>query len=397
MRSFKYRLYPTRKQEQVLINTINTINTCRHTYNDALEQRKAFYKETQKTLTYNQQANALKDQKSIYQEQVHSQVLQNVLKRLDKSYKRFFDRCKQGAKRVGFPRFKSFNRYHSFTYPQSGFRITSNNKRVELSKIGSLKMVYSRPIEGDIKTCQVVRDVDHWYVIFACDIEQEPIIHSNPGSVVGIDVGIKSLCTLSTGDIIENPKFLKKTEHFLNRAQRTLSRKPSKTSNRREKQRIKVARLHRKVRFQRDDYLHKISHWLASSFETIVFEDLTVSNMVKNHKLAKSISDCSWNKLVQYTTYKAESAGGMVKLVNPRNTSQLCSCCGAFVSKDLSVRTHSCSYCGHVEDRDLNASKNILNKYTAGLTGINALGEQSSTLLEITGQECSLSRESVGL
>ena len=394
MKSFKYRLYPTRKQEQLLINTLNT---CRHTYNDALEQRKEAYQNTQKTLTYNQQANNLAKNKNHYQSQVYSQVLQNVLKRLDKSYKRFFDRCKQGTKKAGFPRFKSFNRYRSFTYPQLGFRITSNNKRVELSKIGCVKMVYSRPILGDIKTCQVVRDVDHWYVIFACDIEQEFIIHSNPGSVVGIDVGIKTLCALSTGETIENPKFLKKTEHSLARTQRTFSRKPTKTSNRRNKQRIKVARLHRKIRFQRDDYLHKASSCLAKSFETIVFEDLTVSNMVKNHKLAKSISDCSWNKLVQYTTYKAESAGGKVELVNPKNTSQLCSSCGSMVRKDLSVRIHKCPCCGDVEDRDLNASKNILNRYTVGLAGINALGEQSSTLLEMAGQECSVIRESVGL
>ena len=376
IRSFKYRLYPTKKQEHSLQQTLTT---CRFLYNNALEERIAIYKNTQQSLSYVDQTNALKQHKNDWQKQVHSQVLQSTLKRLDTSFSNFFRRIKQqkAGKRIksGFPRFKADQRYNSFCYPQSGFRITNNNKRIVLSKIGDVRLKYSRTTEGNIKTCRVVRDVDQWFVVLTCEQEvPEPQKSTNP--TVGVDVGIKTFAFLSNGESYDNPRHTLRSQDKLAKVQRRHSRRVLGSKNR-DRQRIEVCKVHRSIRNQRDDFLHKLSRELVEKYGCIVFEKLNIRGMVRNHKLAKHISDCSWGKLIEYTTYKAEEAGVEVRLVNTRNTTQMCSGCGEIVPKTLEIRIHDCPHCGLVEDRDLNASKNIRDR--VGTTRINAFGDLTST------------------
>ncbi len=372
-KSFKFRIYPNKNQEAKLDRTLST---CRHLYNDALSERKkqaelnrlkkefdVFPLGKPEWISYEDQAKDLSESKTDFQKEIHSQVLQNTLKRLDKSFRNFFNG-------FGYPRFQGRNRYNSFTYPQSGFAIESG--KLNLSKIGSVKIILHREIEGKIKTCTIKKDIDQWYVSFSCEIEN-PIIPVEIKTEIGIDVGLSSLITLSNGRQIEPPEFLRKSEDKLTQQQKRLSRKKLRSKNR-NKQRIKVAKVHRKIRNHRTDFAHKTSRKLVDTYDRIVFEDLQIKNMMQNHHLAKSISDAGWYQLISLTKSKAEYAGKVVELVNARNTSQNCSGCGNPVPKDLSVRTHSCPFCGLVLDRDHNAAINILNRSnsTVGTTGINA-------------------------
>jgi len=296
--------------------------------------------------------------------QIHSQVLQDVLKRADKAFQNFFRRLKAGEK-PGYPRYKGRGWYDSFTYPQFGFSLSDNrkgNQRLKLSKIGNIKVKLHRTVKGKIKTCTIKRELDKWYVCFSCKVEPEILPKTNKN--VGVDVGIEKFAALSDGTLIYNPKFFRKSEAKLKHEQRKLSRK-KKGSNSRKKQRHKLAKIHQKVKNQRKDFLHKESRKLVENYDIIVFEDLQIKNMVKNHHLAKSISDASWAKFIEYVSYKAESAGKKVVFVNPRNTSQICSGCGKIVKKSLSVRIHRCLYCGLEIDRDVNAAIIILRLGTS--------------------------------
>ena len=362
IKAYKFRIYPSNSQE---VKLISTLNTCRWLYNSSLAERK-HQAETNKLYSYLQlfpfgkpewinyydQARNLTLYKTDEQKQVYAQVLQNVLRRLDRSFKNFFSG-------YGYPRFQGRNRYDSFTYPQAGFSITDEGK-LKLSKIGDIKLIQHREIEGKIKTCTIKRDVDQWYVSFSVEVDDIPCIEMT-GKSIGIDVGLKSLITLSNGEQIESPKFLRLSENKLVKQQRNLSRK-KKGSNNRNKQRIKIGKLHRKIRNQRQDFAHKVSRELVNTYDLIVFEKLQIQNMVKNHRLAKSISDAGWYQLIQFTKYKAEYAGKVVELVDPKNTTQNCSSCGTKVPKSLSVRIHNCPHCGLIMDRDHNAAINILKR-----------------------------------
>jgi putative transposase len=220
----------------------------------------------------------------------------------------------------------------------------------------------------------VVRDVDQWFVVLTCEREQSQVTRSN-NPTVGVDVGIKTFAVLSDGECVENPRHFKKSEQQLAKQQRRLSRKVKGSQNR-NKQRTKVARVHRKIRRQREDFLHKVSRNLVENYGCIVFEDLNIKGMLRNHKLAKHISDCAWRKLIEYTTYKAEEAGVEVRLVNPKNTTQICSGCGEVVPKTLADRIHCCPHCGLEVDRDLNAAINICS---VGITQSHAYGDLTST------------------
>jgi putative transposase len=314
--------------------------------------------------------------------EVHSQVKQDVIRRLGKSFDAFFRRCKNGEAKVGYPRFKGKKRYNSFTYPQSGFSISG--KKLKLSKIGEIKIVQHREIEGKIKTCTIRKDGKQWYVTFSVVIENN-VTPVEPVTFVGIDVGLNSLVTLSDGTHIDSPKYYRNTESELKRQQRNLSRK-KKFSNNWKKQCDKVNTLHRKIRNQRNDFNHKLSKELVNTYDFIAFEDLNVKNMVKNSRLSKSIHDASWSNLIQITKYKAEEAGKFVELVNPCNTSQLCSNCGLKVKKSLAVRVHNCPHCGSVLDRDHNAAINILNRAVGttvracGIESLDSIMKQEATL-----------------
>ena len=362
IKSYQFRIYPSQKQE---VKLISTLHTCRHLYNDALAERRDQSKINKLVLdlqlfpwgkpewiNYYDQAKELTATKTDFQRQIYSQVLQNVLKRVERSFENFF-------KGAGYPRFRGRNRYDSFTYPQMGFKITDDRK-LKLSKIGEIKIKQHREIEGQIKTCTIKRDGNQWYASFSVVMEPEPPLKPT-GKSVGVDVGLKSLVTLSNGDQIAPPQYLRQSEEKMVRAQRSLSRKKKGSSNR-NKQRIKVAGIHRKIRNQREDFAHKLSRTLVNTYDTIVFEKLQIQNMVKNHHLAKSIYDAGWYQLIQFTQYKAEYAGRVVELVDPKNTTQNCSGCGVKVPKSLSVRTHNCPHCGLTLDRDHNAAINILNR-----------------------------------
>jgi len=371
-KTFQFRIYPTKNQE-VALN--RTLSTCRHLYNDSLAQRKrqSEMNELKRTfgvfpwgkpewINYYDQANTLSGSKTDFQKEVHSQVLQNVLKRVERSFKNFFNG-------FGYPRFQGRDRYNSFTFPQAGFKIEDG--KLTLSKIGNIRTILHREIEGKIKTCTIKKDIDQWYVTFSCEIDI-PIIPVKIKTQTGIDVGLNSLLTMSNGQQIESPEFLRESEDKLTQEQKRLSRKKKRSSNR-NNQRIVVAKTHRRIRNQRKDFAHKTSRKLVNEYDHIVFEDLQIQNMVKNHHLAKSISDAGWLQLINFTKTKAEYAGKIVELVNPRNTSQNCSSCGNSVPKNLSVRTHSCPFCGLVLNRDHNAAINILGRSnTVGTTEINA-------------------------
>lgn len=288
--------------------------------------------------------------------QVSSQTLQNVLERLDLAYKAFYRRIKSGEK-AGFPRFKGFNRYDSFLLKNTGWRL--DGRILIIRHIGQFKIKLSRMIEGDIKTISVRRTTTgEWYACFSCDNVPVNILPEN-NEIVGLDVGIKSFLTDSKGNKAENPKYLKHSLKELRIKQRKLAR-AKRGSNRRKKTKLQVAKCHDRITNQRQDYLHKVSHEYVSKYGTIVVEKLNVKGMVRNHKLARDITDASWGIFVELLSYKAEEAGRKLIQVNPRNTSKTCSHCGAINTElKLSDREWVCMNCGTFHDRDINAAKNI--------------------------------------
>lgn len=272
------------------------------------------------------------------------------------AFKAFFRRVKAGEK-PGYPRFKGRGWYDSFTYTESGFKLTGNV--LHLSKIGDIKVKLHRELKGKIKRLTIRRSATNkWYVSFLTDYDcKEPLPLSE--KAIGVDVGISSFAMFSNGTKIDNPRFIKSSEKALAKAQRKLS-KAAKGTPQRTKAKKVVAHVHEKIADRREDFVQKVSRDLVDSYGTICFEKLNIKSMVGNHSLAKSIMDCSWGKLVQYTSYKAASAGRIVVQVDPNGTTQICSACGKKVAKDLSVRIHDCPYCGLVLDRDHNAAINIL-------------------------------------
>jgi putative transposase len=357
--AYKFRMYPNRQQEAQLELTLDT---CRHLYNLALADRKNAYETEGMSRSYEDQASMLvAEKKDGNFACVFSQVLQDVLRRLDKSFKAFFRRVKAGEK-PGYPRFKGEGWYKSFTYPQAGFKL--DGSKLTLYKIGSIRIFKHREVEGRIKTCTIKKDnLGHWYVIFVSEIEDVP--QKEPKTAIGVDVGLKSLVALSTGETVEYPQYYVQAEEKLAVAQRTLSRKKKGSSNG-QKAKLKVAKLHQTIQHHRDEFLHQVSRKLVNSADLIVFENLNISGMLKNHHLAKHIQDHAWGKLIQFTQSKAAKAGKVVELVDARYTSQKCSLCGIIVPKTLAERVHLCLNCGLEMDRDINASLNIR---TLGLRG----------------------------
>ena len=288
---------------------------------------------------------------------VFSQTLQNVQERVDLAFKAFFRRVKAGET-PRYPRFKGKGWYDSFTYPQLGFKLLSGKLR--LSKIGDIKIKLHRPIEGKIKRLTVRRSsTEKWFACFSVEIDDPPKPPWKDGLMAGIDVGLENFATLSNGEKIDNPRFFRSEEKALAKAQRRLSKYETGTPERKKALKV-VQRTHERIANRRYDFAHQVSHNLVERFGLIAFEDLSITNMLKNHCLAKSVSDAAWRMLVITTSYKAESAGSMVVLVDPRNTSQLCSRCGLKVPKSLSDRVHGYPQCGLVMDRDENAAMNIL-------------------------------------
>ncbi len=353
-RTFRYRLYPSKIQTNILEEQLEL---CRLTYNSLLDYCKQQYKKTGKTPTQFDLIGLLITLKRLRPEltQVYSQVLQNISKRIKDGYTGFYARRRAGLK-AGLPRFKKYGRYKSITYPQKGFKVEGN--RLLLSKIGSIRIRQHRDIRGQIKTLTVKRmPSGKWYAYFSCIVETQP--REKPFEDVGIDVGLNSYAVLSDGIRIENPRLYRQSEKRLAHLQRRWSRKVRGSRNW-LKTKTRVARLHEKIGNRRTDFLHKESRKIADTYETVYFEDLKIRNMVRNHCLAKSISDAGWGRFIGMIAYKEEESGGQLIKVNPRNTTQNCSRCGEHVKKTLSDRIHECPYCGLVMDRDHNAALNIL-------------------------------------
>jgi putative transposase len=347
-------------------------------YNNALASRKDAWQTHKQSVNYCEQANKLKVDKKTnpFLKTVHSQVLQDTLRRVDKTFNNFFRRIKKGE-HAGYPRFKGKNRYDSFTYPQSGFALEKKKKKLRLSRIGviNIKLHRSIPSDGIVKTCTIKRDVDHWYACFVVELpDPYPQSQRDAKNAIGVDVGLKSLLTLTNGDTIDNPRWFRNSEKKLAKEQRRKSRK-QKGSNNCYKQNMKVAQLHRKIRNQRKDFNHKLSRKLVDTYDLIVYENLKITCMVKNHNLAKSISDAGWGQLMRFTEYKAAEAGTLVEYVSAYNTTQLCSRCGKLVPKTLKTRTHSCTYCGLVLARDHNSAITILNRSTNYIATSSSSGQ----------------------
>ncbi len=363
-KAYQFRLAPTRGQLKLLAQMLEE---CRWLYNETLAYRKGAWEDEQRTADWyetKRRIPILKTERPSLKA-VHSQVLQNVTQRVDLAFKAFFRRVKSGET-PGYPRFKGVGWYDSITYPQAE-AFTIDGQWLDVSKLGRMRLVDHRPIEGTIKTLTIRRTrTGRWYACFSVDVDPQPLPETR--RAVGVDVGLSHFATLSTGEQVANPRFFRRDAQVLAKAQRKLSKAEKGTPQRHRRRKV-VAHIHERIANRRKDFAHKLSRRLVNDFGIIVFEDVNIVRMLKNRTLAKSIADAAWNQLTTYTRYKAASAGRTYIEIDPRGTSQLCSACGSVVKKELSVRVHQCPYCGLEMDRDLNAALNIL------AVGLHSLGE----------------------
>lgn len=315
------------------------------------------------------QKNELPEIKRAFPEykQVGSQVLQDVIERLDKAFQEFFRRIREHNGKAGYPRFKNAQAYNSFTLKQCGWRL--DGKYLHIKNIGVFKLRLHRLIEGKIKTATVrLTATGEWFVCFSCDeVPEKPL--PKTGKAVGIDLGLYHFAVDSNGKAWDNPRHLRNKERYLRRIQRSLSRKQKGGKNR-AKTRIKLAKAHQKIANQRRDFAHRFANYYVERYDHIVFENLNIRGMVRNKYLAKSISDAAWNISITVTNYKAANAGKLVEQVYAPGTSILCSDCGQRVPKKLHERLHVCPACGAIKCRDLNAALNIRARATP--IGLNA-------------------------
>lgn len=353
---YKYRLFPTKRQQTVLNKALEE---CCWLYNHFLEERKNSWEKDKISINYYAQAVNIpklkKERPSLVL--VYSQVLQNVAVRVDLAFKSFFRRAKAREK-PGYPRFKGESWYDSITYPQTGFKIENN--KLNLSKIGSVKIKLHRPITGISKTCTIRRQASKWYAYFSCEVGSKPLKKSKKAT--GIDVGLESFATLSNSEKIENPRFFKVDQKALAKAQKKLSKQTKGTSGRHKAKKV-VNRIHERISNRRNDFCHQTARKIVNRFGIICIEDLNINKMRENNfrSINRSIADVAWGQFARYLSYKAESADRLLVKVNPAYTSQTCSKCGYRQAKKLSDRIHHCSYCSFEIDRDHNASLNILS------------------------------------
>jgi putative transposase len=326
-------------------------------------------------------------------DKLNSMARQASAERAWSAIARFNDNCKKGkALKKGFPKFKKHQTHGSVEYKTTGWALSEDRRYITLTdgfKAGTFKMWGTRDLHfyqrNQIKRVRVVRRADGYYVQFC--IDQERIEKREPtNSTIGLDVGLTHFYTDDKGNTVENPRHLRKSEKALKRLQRKLSRKKKSSANR-AKARNKLGRKHLKVSRQRQDFAMKLARCVVKSHDLVAYEDLQVRNMVKNRHLSKSISDAAWTQFRQWVEYFGKVFGVATVAVPPQYTSQNCSNCGKVVKKALSVRTHVCSHCGHTQDRDHNAARNILEigLRTVGHTGtLNVSGERNLCVGEAT-------------
>ena len=360
LKAYKYRIYPNNKQK---IQIAKTFGCCRFVYNQTLAYRKGKYENGKEAVTKtdcNNYCNRELKKKYGWLKEVDKFALTNAIYNMDAAYQKFF------KEHAGYPKFKSkHNSCKSYTTNFTNGNITADFERgkIKLPKLKTVKAKLHRKFTGKIKTATISQvPSGKYYVSVLVETEQEELLHTKQN--IGLDLGIKDLVITSDGEKIDNLKLIKKYENKLVRQQRKLAHK-QKGSKNREKQRIKVAKIYEKIANTRNDYLHKISHKLINENQVIVSEDLSVSNMVKNANLAKSISDCGWSELTRQLQYKADWYGRTyVKIGRFVPSSQTCHVCGYKneETKDLTVRKWTCPQCQTEHDRDINAAINIQNE-----------------------------------
>ncbi|HEV8192186.1 MAG TPA: transposase [Ktedonobacterales bacterium] len=369
-KTYKEKLRPMPAQEWALDAVLWH---CRDLYNTVLEQRSTAWQCYHLSVSRFEQEAELKAIRAEFPEYaaIHSHALHDELARLDKTYQACFRRVQRGEQ-AGFPRFKGRNRYHSFTYKQFGDGATLDNGFLVLSKIGRIAVHWSRPTEGTPKTVTISREAGGWYACFSCtDVPTRPLPPT--GQETGIDLGLESFATLADGTCILAPGCYRKAERYLAQCQRRLAERKL-GGHRRRKAACWQAKAHQTVRRQRQDFHHKTALSLVRQYDVIHHGELQVANMVRNHHLAKSISDAGWSAFLAILAFKAASAGRQVLAVDPAFTSQTCSGCGVLVQKGLFVRWHACPECGTSLHRDHNAAKNIQwrGQRLRGLAGVPA-------------------------
>ncbi|MGI4787563.1 MAG: RNA-guided endonuclease InsQ/TnpB family protein [Janthinobacterium lividum] len=362
---YKFRLYPSKAQKAALNETLAV---CRLVYNSMVHERTVLHERGEKSPTFYTQVPALVRWKKDHAElkTVHSQVLQNVGRRVELAFQAFFRRVKKNKSKAGetpgYPRLKGVGQYDSITYPQSGFKVGESSVWLSLQgKQTQVKAKLHRTIVGTVKTCTVRRYGAKWFVCFSVEQEDSPLPPC--AEAIGLDAGLNSFMALSDGTFIDNPRFFRHDEKALVTAGRRQAKTKKRSKERRKANQV-LSRIHERIRNRRHDFVHRTARRLVNQYGVIAVEKLNVKNMLGNHCLAKSISDASWSLFRTVLTQKAESADREVIAVNPAYTSQDCHACGYRAKKKLSERWHFCPNCSVFLDRDTNAAINMLNLAT---------------------------------
>ena len=357
--SYKFRLYPSAQQRQALTRVLEIH---RQVYNAALQERRHAWRRCRVSVHYTDQANQLKDIRSFDGDVAwcNYSSLQQTLRRLDKAFQAFFRRVKAGQT-PGYPRFKVRNWFKSVCYVY-GDGIKLKDGRLYVQNVGLVRLFQHRPIPegGSIKMAVLKRDrVGNWYAVFQVELLDSDI-PLRDGPAVGIDMGLTHFATLSTGEMIENPRWFREVECKLALLQRRRTRCGRGSRRYRELNR-QIRRLHERIANRRRDFQHKLSASLVHTYSLIAVEDLNVSGLCRSH-VSKSMGDAAWAQFLSMIEYKAEKAGTLLVRISPNGTTQDCSGCGGCVPKALSERQHTCPFCGLTLPRDVNAALNILSR-----------------------------------